>query len=192
MATYANYPPQVVPGSGGNVDFEFAAYPITAGQSYVDGAVVDLVSGSISAVAANPATVAGVSISAANAVFTNVAGQPILSQLFGVGQNLGTPLFPGDQAFGFFVPFHNNQYFEFSLTTALPGTPSQIVGSAVRIDLISGIYVVNTTGGNQIGKVVQLVVQPINTGPGGLATNGYAGGDLGARVIVEVTSGLTI
>jgi len=184
--TFTAYQPQALL-SPDNRGYDIQAFPISAGSTYVTGAVLDLATsgasaGSVFAVADSPSTLIGIALHDATAVFGATGTVTYAnSSLFGVGANLGTPLFPGDQAYQLVAMAHNGAYFEFSLETAISATTT--IGLPIGISLVSGVYGVSNTD-TDIGHVVAIAGVPVSIA-GTIGQNAYAVGDIQARVVVQ-------
>jgi|ERR1022692_4676925 hypothetical protein len=183
--TFPTYEPKVLQNAPYRA-VDVGAFGITGGQTYTRGQFVVLTSGLLTVCASNAATITGLALSDAQAVYQNVAGQPVASQLFGTGSNLGT-LNAGDPAFNLIADAHGGQQFEMSLVQAWA---TATAGAAFGLTLTSGIFLADT-GATAIGRIIGLSQIPQNI-PGLGAENNYQVGDIGARVIVEFNAAAVI
>lgn len=173
--------------------------PTGTNQTFDAGQFVFLDStGTMYLATTSPASVAGLSDTAAQAEYTGTGGY---TALFGPGSpGAGSqvqPYAPG--AVGHYISADNGQPFEISLRESWVGTgPSAMNGTAIglAIDATTGIWVA-TTSGQKIGTILQgLAVDgsyAFASGPGGSniyasQPMGFVSGDTGTRVVISLSA----
>jgi hypothetical protein len=189
--TFPAYMPQVLqaPGTGKPLIRPFteaSAQTFKLGQVLINssGNVTIMTGATGTGVATN--AIIGIAMQDAGALFTNVSGQPVASQLFGTGQNLATALFPGDQQQCLVALVSQGQQVEFS-TAALSGSyyGTLVVGAQVGIAIVSGIPVADASASNKVAVVVGYAPPGPSIVAGQSVENDYVSGDIGWRCIVE-------